>query len=128
MPKDNAKKMEKFGVNNGLPLPRLELRWIKTKKHKGFEDYKNHFRCIYELVLPLMGYDIRKENKNDEVVREIQRVKIGETLRSGHEPIWDGKVETPFRDGAHANWDSSVLKLPVYATYENFSTKIEPRQ
>lgn len=101
-----------------LPEPRLQFRW-KAGDRPGL------WRCIYELVLPLREHDIRRERYNaatDKIrKRKCLRLKISETQRDsqtapcsspfGEPPQFDA----PFRDGAHAKWDSEALKgLPIY--------------
>ncbi len=96
-----------------MPCPRLELRWIKTG------DTWTERECAYSIVIPLAEHDIRREDKEGNKVRRELTVEIGRTRVTGgmgDEPIWDGKkVDTPYRDGAHALWDAEHLHLPVYA-------------
>jgi hypothetical protein len=102
-----------------MPLPRLELRWKKDGK-----DWTRSI-CEYLLILPLGEYDIRRTKKqpNFEVLISTTKSK-GST---DHSPVYNGKVHTPFRDGAHAQWDSEVLGgLPVYAVCGRFKTRITP--
>ena len=104
----------------GLPSPRLQLEWFKTG-----EDW-NKKECIYSLVIPLRDLDIRRENKNGAAVVNEQIIQISKTtVTGGRIPIDDGKVNPPFRDGAHAQWDSEVLNLPVYAICDNTFTKMK---
>lgn len=107
---------------NNLPAPRLQLRW--TKYNDG--NTTNQYQCHYELVLPLRKHDIRREvyddsgvmtGKTDEFVVTMKppTTRRGTTtepcrLRGGT-PFCD----EPYRDGAHAQWDSHALGgLPVY--------------
>ncbi|MCX5884300.1 MAG: hypothetical protein NT096_00045, partial [Proteobacteria bacterium] len=63
-------------------------------------------------MIPLTKGDLRRENSN----RNILKLKIGKTRVDGGVSVMeDGTVETPYRDGAHALWDSKKLKLPIYA-------------
>jgi hypothetical protein len=80
--------------------------------------------CVYALVLPLKESDLRREDCNGKVIRDIRRLEIGRTKCSG-----GGKPTTtdvPFRDGAHAKWDAEVLGIPVYAVCEDTFTRIYP--
>ncbi|MCR8922691.1 hypothetical protein NO559_07910 [Dasania sp. GY-MA-18] len=90
-----------------MPCPRLELEWIKTGA-----DWRKR-ECVYSLVLPLGEYDIRRESKDGEKARNETKAELGRTAvtgGNGQPPIWeDGKVETPFRDGAHSKFDAEAL-------------------
>jgi hypothetical protein len=95
-----------------MPAPRLELRFVYTVE------------CVYSLVLGLGEYDVRRERSDDEGNElpdvEEQLVQIGRTLSTGKSTkrydVTVDKIDTPFRDGAHAKWDSKQLGgLPIYA-------------
>jgi len=109
----------------GLPLPRLELRWVK--KGKTWDERE----CVYELVMPLRELDIRREDENCKQVRSVQRIEISRTKVSGgkhdHPPIYDGVVDAPFRDGAHAQWDAEALNLSVWATCGDVFSRLYPK-
>ena len=97
-----------------MPCPRLELEWVKTGN-----TWKKR-ECVYSLVLPLGDYDVRAENEDGKRVRNETKAEIGRTRVSGGKdepPIWDGVVDLPFRDGAHAFFDSEALggHIPVVA-------------
>ena len=91
-----------------LPSPRLQFVWM-FNPDEGME-----YACRYELVFNLKEGDGRGEyDKENECV-----VTLGVTRRGGACP-WDNQIdlkdETPFRDGAHARWDSDLFGgLPVY--------------
>lgn len=102
-----------------MPAPRLELLWDKEVGERT---------CTYSLVIPLKKGDIRRENSNGKDVRNILKLKIGKTRVSGGVSIQDGVVETPFRDGAHALWDSKALKLPIYAVCGDTFTLVKPKR
>ena len=105
----------------GLPLPRLQLRWEKTDD--AGEDWTQKV-CIYELVLPLRALDIRAEVDGKCGEKSVLRVKMGETTSTGGGyPVHDGIVDAPFRDGALAKWDSETLNLRVFATCGAASTE-----
>lgn len=112
--------MKKKSVKKKLPAPRLELLWDK-------QDGKR--TCTYSLVIPLQESDLRRENSNGKVVRDVLKLKIGTTLVEGGVSVQDGEVETPFRDGVHALWDSKALKnIPIYAVCGDTFTLINPRK
>lgn len=104
---------------NEMPSPRLELRWQKTGATWDMRE------CVYGLVLPLREGDIRRENGDgseaDERLIEIGRTKCtGGTRYLFTEADEEGKphIDTPFRDSAHAKWDSEALGgLPIYAVF-----------
>lgn len=87
---------------NGLPVPRLEIRAKTMSGNWG------NFEWIYCLVYKhLLGH--------------IVKVPLGKTTtQSGRElpPIFDGRIEGPFRDGAHLMHDSETLKPPAFYVVE----------
>lgn len=95
-----------------LPAPRMEFRW---------EDKSGNWQraeCAYGLVIPLQEYDIRRTEEQGMTgpAELFINIRTIERTGSGRIPIWGGVVETPFRDGAHAQWDSAALGgLPIYA-------------
>lgn len=98
-----------------MPAPRLELRWVDTPK----DDRGYSVCCVYSLVLALDEHDIRAERDDGPDVREF-KVELGKTLSDGQAArryrAAHDEVDAPFRDGAHANWDTKQLgNLPVYA-------------
>jgi hypothetical protein len=94
----------------GLPVPRLEIRWIKLDKN-GY-----NWRAAYNLVYKhLLG--------------DVILVPMGSTTRNGGNgkgPIRDGKVETPFRDGVHIAHEMLTLKLPGFAICDDTVTVLKP--
>ena len=101
-------------MSNEIPCPRLEFRWEKVS-----EDWLERL-CVYSLVLPLKKHDIRRtdvEGNPKELRLEIGRTKV----KSGEGPVFDGGVDVPLRDGAHAHWDNEALggHLPVVAICED---------
>lgn len=102
-----------------LPAPRLQLRWAEAEPSSRYP-----WACHYELVLPLGEHDIRRESYDDDgkcTVGPCEAVipMKPPTLRGGNAPCEnpDGTLycDTPFRDGAHANWDAKVLgNPPIY--------------
>lgn len=98
----------------------LRLRWV---------DDNESWLCFYELVLTLDEFDIRREiykngkqiGKREELVVALsdgptRRFKIGDSapcLRSDESGYF---YDVPYRDGAHARWDSARLgNIPIKA-------------
>lgn len=108
-------------MDNGLPLPRLEFRWEQVNG-----SWINRV-CRYGLVLPVGEFDIRAEfdnAKDGELFVEIGVTKS--TSFAGTPPIFSDGVDTPFRDGAHAQWDSKSLGgLPIFAICGNEVTRVD---
>jgi len=104
---------------NKLPCPRLELLW---NKQEGIRT------CIYTLVIPLRESDLRRENSKGKDVRDVLKLKIGKTIVDGGVSVREGVVETPYRDGCHALWDSKALGIPAYAVCGDTFTLIKPRR
>jgi hypothetical protein len=98
-----------------LPCPRLEFEWVPSEQQGWATKW-----CMYWLVLELCHADIRAEGEDGKlgVVRE-RYIPMGETQSTGGDkrPVWNGKVDTPFRDGARAHWDRIALGLPDMPTY-----------
>lgn len=95
----------------GLPLPRLQLTWEKLAK-RDEDGYT--WMCKYEMLMPLPLHDIRNERKWG-----FYAASLGGTRsdRSGPPDRW-GKLDTPFRDGAHIIWDAIHLGMPAFVVYE----------
>ena len=109
-----------------LPAPRLELHWRKTG-----ETWETR-ECAYGIVLPLQEHDIRRESEGGTEVNE-RFVEISRTKCSGGtrwlftEADENGKphIDTPFRDSAHAKWDSEALGgLPIFAVFEGKALEV----
>ena len=103
-----------------LPAPRLQLRWVPSTLRQGYR-----WECHYELVLPLGEYDVRAEQESPDgerlpPLKELVIPMKPPSLRdSGRVPCETGTGERyyddPFRDGAHASWDSKHLgNLPIF--------------
>lgn len=104
-----------------MPCPRLELRWVKD----GDSWYARE--CVYSLVIPLGEFDIRSTDREDrprELALEMGRTRV--SGGDGNPPIYDGEVDTPFRDGAHAQWDCEALggHLPIVAVCGDVATLV----
>ena len=81
-----------------LPVPRLELRWVETDDDEGYD-----VKCQYSLVYR-------------HLLDEIVFVPLGETKSSGGlaKRDRDGRLDTPFRDGAHFANEAHQLRLPAF--------------
>jgi len=115
-----------------LPLPRLQLRWSdkpvskretanddresrKLSKRLGLPHYEEQkWDCFYELILPVDRYDIRNEHYEvGFIIVPISWVRRGNTGKNP--PCEWSPTDTPYRDGAHAYWDSKALNwLPIF--------------
>ncbi len=92
----------------GLPVPRLEIRWQKM------DDGGYNWHAAYNLVYRHM-------------LGHITVVPLGSTQTSGSGPrVRDGRVETPMRDGMHITHEMMTLRLPGFAIYEGTVTELEP--
>ena len=106
-----------------LPTPRLQLRW---EQNTGKNRLEYEWLCHYELVILLDEYDVRREiYKNgsqlrNKLPRECTIPMKEPSLRGSSSKFppctsSDGKQrysDTPFRDGAHAQWDAIQLGNP----------------
>ena len=104
-------------MENKKPCPRFQFKWVKV----GLNWEKRI--CIYSLILPLKKLDVRHTDGNNnptEQVLEISRTNV--TDGNGEPPIYAGIVNTPFRDGVHAQWDNEALggHISIIAVCENF--------
>lgn len=109
-----------------LPTPRLQLRWEANPAYRTGEPGSQYrWACNYELVLPLDKYDVRAEvwKNGRELKRKLKELVVPikpPSLRGSElEPCtgMDGSrfYDDPFRDGAHAYWDSKHLgNPPIY--------------
>lgn len=93
----------------GLPLPRLQLTWEKLDK--PVDGY--NWECKYEMLMPLTKYDIRNDDRWGFYAAKLGGTRID---REGPPDRW-GKLETPFRDGAHVLWDAIHLGMPAFVVY-----------
>lgn len=79
--------------NYGLPVPRLEINWIKTS---------------YNWIA---RYDLIKRDYMGEYIK----IPLGRTESCRQRsPICDGNIDLPIRDGIHIKYDAIWLDLPAY--------------
>lgn len=97
---------------------RLQFRWEATDKPAD-EFGARDWICKYELSIPLGPHDIRREDEEQNKVRDAQVIELGSTKRgSVQQPCIneDGAhyFDAPYRDGAHATWDAPKLgNIPI---------------
>lgn len=105
-----------------LPLPRLQLTWKQTDARE--------WNCSYDFLIPISGGDIRNDGPEGEVNGGpgFVAAHIGDTTctRSRH-PFDGSALDTPFRDGAHAMWDSARLGVPAFVVCDERAQFIEPK-
>lgn len=89
----------------GLPVPRLEIRWRKLNDWERVAEYSLVYRFFHG---------------------EVIRVPMSVTKQSGGPVVHGDMVSTPFRDGAHIQHDMRHLNLPGYAISDGVVTKLEP--
>lgn len=113
-----------------VPCPRLELRWEPCNIE--VESIDCNWKCTYSLVFPLGEHDLRSTDV-DGNPREMS-LEIGSTLSRIHPPstpVVNGEVTTPYRDGAHAQWDRDALggHIPIVAMCGDDVTivKVKPK-
>lgn len=98
-------RQKKSDEAEGLPVPRLEIRWRKLNDWERLAEYS----LVYRFFLG-----------------EVIRIPISMTKQSGGPVVHGAMVETPFRDGAHIRHDMRQLNLPGYAICDGLVTKLEP--
>lgn len=99
-----------------MPAPRLELRWSKGNDLDFMDGWT--IKCDYNIVLPLQGYDIRREDKDGAQTRSEWTIQVCQTRSTGTltDRMKYGFIDTPYRDSAHVKWDRRHLGWPpVYA-------------
>lgn len=102
----------------------LQLRW---EGPNGPPDEFGYFEwtCHYELRIPLQAGDIRRENADGEDAFDAKVVEICSTKRTSistpcKTEVGEYYFDAPFRDGAHALWDSKLLgNLPIVVIATN---------
>ena len=117
-----------------LPLPRIQLTWEHVEG--------NEWRCNYDLLIPIAKNDIRNNGPAPDY--EVgggpgyTAARVGQTkvtsMQGPIKPEYEngrctGKsyLDAPFRDGAHAAWDSFSLGIPAFVVYEDRVKAIEPQ-
>lgn len=110
-----------------IPTTRLELRW-KRLDAPDADGYT--WLCEYNLILGFDELDIRGEVVDEEGIlcfRSAAKVlSLGGTKTTGNgDFVRNGEIRTPFRDGAHIQWDSKRLgDLPMFVIYEGKAQQI----
>lgn len=118
-----------------MPAPRLELRYRQAEPDDGFDVQQYPTVCEYNFVFPLSKYDIRAEytgprggHKYGHFKTQTVRINLSATSRQLEDCYCPGddSVNTPFRDGAHAMWDSWYFgKAPIYAIAQGRAMLVE---
>lgn len=107
-------KHSKSEEKEGLPVPRLEIRWRK-EDGDGY-NWVAAYNLVYRHYLG-----------------DVMAVPLGATKVGGQRsPTFDyvtmtesSKVETPFRDGVHIMHDMRELRLPGFAVYDGKVTELK---
>ena len=111
-----------------LPMPRIELRWEHDGTQAGWGEYRR--KCQYLLIMPIWKQDIRTDANCANAEGTALEFEMCVTdCSGGQDPrVWleECRIDTPFRDGRHAQWDSHVLRMPAYATCGEWAMLIEP--
>ena len=84
----------------GLPVPRLEILFTEVEHDsRGYTIY--------------IRYDLIRRHLCDQIVR----TPLGGTHTTGSldKRLRDGRIDLPFRDGAHIMHDAAHLQLPAFA-------------
>jgi hypothetical protein len=107
-------------------IPCLILEWSFEGKERRKEPLINFlgkevtnfvWRCYYYLNVPLSKGDIRlEENKETYLKAPFGWTKCTGPCATQMEN--DGKINVPFRDGKHIEWDAKLLKLPMFVISE----------
>lgn len=114
-----------------LPIPRLEMFWLRHQDDDGF-----NLRCFYGLVKTHYLNDLYADDSEQKDSRIELHIfgftRVDRDPRHAHpfiESQWDRRVNpplpageclyTPFRDGVHARHDAEQLRLPLYVTTED---------
>ncbi|MBW2169802.1 MAG: hypothetical protein JRG69_11200 [Deltaproteobacteria bacterium] len=117
--REEQRKIASTIPESKLPCPRLELRWNKGEYEK---------RCDYNFVLPITQGDIRS-GAAVQFGPEL-RFCMGWTTNSGgdvdHPRYPNGVINVPFRDGAHAAWDSHNTGFPAFVIWQGQAQSILP--
>lgn len=121
-----------------MPAPRLELRWTEDGapfKTSNDSFYTYTVACIYSLVIALGEHDIRGESDGPDgeplPQKREKAIELGRTFstNAAAHRLKDGWIDTPYRDGARAQWDSAQLGgLPIYAVAAGRAFLVERKQ
>jgi hypothetical protein len=89
-----------------MEVPRLEMVYIPSKR-QGWGDYLVIQRLVYQHFLGHLDW----------CGIDWTRVSPGRSDQDGPAQ-YDGKVDLPFRSGAHLHANSVLLKMPAYTVIE----------
>ena len=96
-----------------LPVPRLEIVYVQDDP-ESWASWRTLYRLVYR---HLLGHCVA--------------IPLGETaIRGGGDapPIRSGKIDLPFRDGAHIRTEARTLRLPAFAVCGDVVESIPPRE
>ena len=94
-------------ANQGLPVPRLEIRYRPYNDHEMVADYG----LVYEHLLG-----------------ETYFVTLGSTKIGGGRVMEEGHLDLPFRDGAHIVHDMWHLKLRGFVVNGRHIKEVQPTE
>lgn len=111
-------RQSKSDEAEGLPVPRLEIRWSKLDDWSWVAEYALVYRFFLGEVIRVPFSRTKQSGGWDD--RELAESESPRSI------VRNGVVETPFRDGAHIRHDMRALNLPGYAICRDVVTKLEP--
>lgn len=108
-----------------LPYPRLELRWRPSNPEQ--DDTDLNWACDYVLVIHRATVGDMRSNRGDTYAVKAVEYVLNTSYRGSSVEPYAG--DTPFREGAHIQWDSVALNIPAYSVYKGKrkKLKIEPK-
>lgn len=109
----------------GLPLPRIQMTWLRGDRTPDDAGRYTWF-CRYDLIVPIADLDIRNDgHKSGMAVAPLGLTRTG--YGRDRTPVEEsGRLDTPFRDGAHAKWDAIRLGWPAFVVYGDIAERIDP--
>lgn len=105
-----------------LPVPRLQIRIVPLDK--SWESREAVYELVYRHFLGRAGIGHGGDPDLIAIPLSVTRISGG----NGEPPIYDGKIDLPFRDGTHIIADAGHLKLPMFVLCNGVVQPIEPRE
>ena len=110
--KEITERIVRKSARHDLPFPRLQLTWMRLDDYNWF--------CRYDLLLKMTDSDSRGNDVDEYNGVRMLLIEMGSTTRgTEREPITGGVLDTPYRDGAHIQWDGDLLILPKYVVWND---------